>query len=237
MASVLKSTAITQHTGLASPGAFNVEDVQSRARKYLEQVQLEAEQILTKARSDAEQIRAEAEQQGLAEAQEKFAQQVEEEAQRLSDQRCRTAIATCETTVKELANETTNWLARWRNQTVELAAKIADKLVRRELASENELLRVWLEEALVALRDARDLRVLVHPDDFAVTGRFLQQLAKTVPQAASVEILPDPEVSQGGCIVHSNHGRIDQQLETQLNRLVEQLSSAQPEGSAIDQRS
>jgi flagellar biosynthesis/type III secretory pathway protein FliH len=105
-----------------------------------------------------------------------------------------------------------------------LAAEIANKVVRRELSSDNELLRVWLEEALVAMQDARELRVRVHPDDFAVTGRFLQQLAKSIPQAASVEILPDPEISLGGCRLQSNHGQIDQQLETQLDRLAEQLS-------------
>ena len=44
-----------------------------------------------------------------------------------------------------------------------------------------------------------------------------------IPQAAQIEVIPDPEISLGGCIVRSMHGLIDQQLETQLQRLVEQL--------------
>lgn len=86
-----------------------------------------------------------------------------------------------------------------------------------------ETLRVWMEEAIAAMREVRELRVLVHPDDFAVAGRFLQQLSKSIPQAASVEIIPDPEISLGGCLVRSAHGQLDQQLEVQLQRLVEQL--------------
>ena len=223
MASVLKSESIGSGE-ISRPVAFNIVDVQSRARQYLIEVQAEAAQILSQARDESVRLKEEAKQQGLAEAQKNFEQSVEEAAQKRSDARCKTAIASCEATVAELTKETANWLALWRNQTVELAAKIAEKILRREMADENELLRVWMEEALVAMRDARDVRVLVHPDDFAVAGRFLSGLAKSVPQAASVEVIPDPEVSLGGCVVRSNHGQIDQQLETQLQRLVDQIS-------------
>ena len=229
MASVLKSSSLkadASATGSDYPQlvAFNVEDVQVRARDYLSQVEKEANEILEAAQQDAADIRERSRAEGLAAAQSQVQQQIQEAAQQLSDRRCKTAIAACEATVSQLTHDTTQWLALWRNQTVELAAQIAEKLVRREMEDSNETLRVWMEEAIVALRDARDVRVLVHPDDFAVAGRFLQQLAKSVPQAATVEILPDPEVTFGGCIVRSTHGQIDQQLETQLQRLVDQLS-------------
>ena len=224
MASVLKLESFTQGSPHPHPVTFNVEDVQSRAREYLQQRQKEAEQLLAAARQEADQIRAQAKREGLAQGQAQLEQQIEQQAQALSDARCKTAIATCENSVKQLAQETAQWLATWRNQTVELAAKIAEKLVRRETQDHDETLRVWLEEAIIAMRESRDIRVMVHPDDFSVAGRFLQQLSKSVPHAASVEILPDPEISLGGCIVRSAHGEIDQQLETQLQRLVEQLS-------------
>ena len=179
---------------------------------------------MANARSQSKQLQVEAKNKGLAEAEAEFQQRVQKAAEKLSDERCRTAISACETSMANLTSDTTQWLALWRNQTVELAARIAEKILRRQMHDDNELLRVWLEEALVAMRDVRDVRVLVHPDDFAVAGRFLQQLAKSLPQAASVEVIPDPEVSLGGCIVRSSQGLIDQQLETQLQRLVEQLT-------------
>ncbi len=223
MASVLKQDVFSQGGNHPQPVAFNIEDVQGRARDYLQQIQQQADAILADANQQAEQIRAEAKQQGLADAQQEVGQRVERSAQKLSDERCRTAVAACEAAVSRLAADTSAWLATWRNQTVELAANIAEKLVRREMRDDNEMLRVWMEEALVSWRDARDVRVLVHPDDFSVAGRFLQQLSKSVPQAVGVEVLPDPEVQLGGCVVRSSHGQIDQQLETQLQRLVEQL--------------
>ncbi|MCA9132537.1 MAG: hypothetical protein KDA45_05270 [Planctomycetales bacterium] len=223
MASVLKSEELSRGSDYPQPVVFNVEDVQTRARDYLQQVQQEAAEILAHAHQQAKELRQQAKADGLAAAQAEMQQRVQQAAQQLSDGRCKTAIAACETSVEALARETAQWLDRWRDQTVDLASKIAEKLLRRSMQDSSETLRAWMEEAIVAMRDVRDIRVHVHPDDFSVAGQFLQQLAKSVPQAASVEILSDPEVSLGGCIVRSSSGQIDQQLETQLQRLVDQL--------------
>ncbi len=223
MAAVLKSAQLSHGSDYPQAVVYNVEDVQSRARDYLEQIQQEAAAILAAAKQEAIHIREQARQAGEAQAAAAIEQKIQQAAQQLSDARCRTAIAACESTVNQLTQDTTAWLTRWRNQTIELAARIAEKILRRELQDHDETLRVWMEEAIVAMRDVRELRVLVHPDDFSVAGRFLQQMAKAIPQAASVEILPDPEIKAGGCVVRSSHGQLDQQLESQLQRLVEQL--------------
>lgn len=224
MASVLKQAALLPGTHRSETIAFNLEDVQQRAHEILEEARLQAERLLSDAQRQARETLAAAKEQGLAEAQQEIDQRVERTAQQLSDTRCRTAIAACENTVQQLAKETAKWLTAYRDQTIELAAKIAEKIVRREMLDNEEVLRVWMEEAIVAMRDMRDIRVIVHPDDFAIAGRFLQQLSKSVPQAASVQVLPDPQVEPGGCLVKSSHGQIDQQLEIQLQRLVQQLS-------------
>jgi len=223
MATILKGDRIGQSSTDAHLIAFNVEDVQERARAYLAEIQQQAAKIIEDANKRAIEITATAHQVGLESGHAEFDEQVERRAQQISDQRCKTAITSCEATVQQLSTEMTNWLTNWRNLTVELASQMAEKLVRRSMKDNEEVLRVWLEEAIIAMRDARELRILVNPDDFAVAGRFLQNLTKMIPQAAQIEVIPDPEISLGGCIVRSMHGFIDQQLETQLKRLVEQL--------------
>jgi len=223
MATILKGDRISQGATDTQFVAFNVEDVQERARAYLAEIQQQAASIINDANRNAASIAQEAHVKGLASGKAELEQQIERRSQQLSDQRCKTAVATCEATVQKLAGETTEWLTNWRNLTVQLAAKMAEKLVRRSMQDNDEVLRVWLEESIVALRDSRELRVLVNPDDFAVAGRFLQNLTKMIPQAAQIEVIPDPEITKGGCVVRSMHGSIDQQLETQLERLVQQL--------------
>lgn len=223
MATILKGDRAGQSSTNVHPIAFNVEDVQERARAYLAEIQQQAARIVEEANRRSVDITNSAHQAGLNSGRAEFDEQVERRAQQISDQRCKTAIASCEATVQRLASETSEWLANWRNLTVELAARMAEKLVRRSMQDNEEVLRVWLEEAIIAMRDARELRILVNPDDFSIAGRFLQNLTKMIPQAAQIEVIPDPEISLGGCIVRSMHGFIDQQLETQLQRLVEQL--------------
>lgn len=222
MATILKTEQL-DNSGVSALTTFNIDDLQQRSRAYLQEIQRQAEQLLETARQQAIEIRKQAHREGFEAGQAEQTTLIEQRAQQLSDQRCKTAISTCEATVKQLSEETTQWLTQWRNLTVGLASQMAEKLVRRTMQDHEETLRVWLEEAIIALRDSRELRVLVNPDDFAVAGRFLQNLTKSIPQAAQIDVLPDPEVSRGGCVVRSMHGFIDQQLETQLQRLVEQL--------------
>lgn len=223
MATVLKQEQIQQSGDANRLVAFNIDDVQQRAQAYLAQVREQAAGILAAAKSEADQQRASARAAGVAEAQKTIAEQVEQRARQLTEERIRTATAACQQAVDSLTTDTTAWLQEWRDLTVDLAIAMAEKLVRQSMAQGLEPLRVWLEEALMMMRDARDVHILVHPDDFTWAGRYLQQMAKHVPHAGTAEILPDPEVSRGGCIVRCQHGQIDQQLETQLARLGEQL--------------
>lgn len=223
MATILKQAQLQQSGSEQRIVAFNVDDVQQRAQAYLAQVRQQAAEILAAAERQTESVKAAARASGLAEAQKDFAQQVEDRARQLTEERIRTATAACQQAVDSLSNDTTKWLQEWRDVTIELATSMAEKLVRQSMAHGAEPLRVWLEEALMLMRDARDVHILVHPDDFTWAGRYLQQMAKHVPHAGSAEVLPDPEVSRGGCIVRCQHGQVDQQLETQLARLGEQL--------------
>jgi flagellar assembly protein FliH len=225
MASVLKQDRLQIGSDMPQPVVFNIDDVQQRARGYLQEVQQQAAAILQQAQQEAQRIKASAHQQALTEAHEEMERRIEERAAQLSQDRCKTAIASCQQTVEQLSQSVAQWLAEWRNQTVLLSSHIAEKLVRHSLSLDNEILRVWMEEAIVAMRDERDVRVLVHPDDFVLAGRFLQNLTKSIPNAGSVTIVPDPQVQQGGCLVRSRNGQIDQQIQTQLRRLVEQLSA------------
>jgi flagellar assembly protein FliH len=223
MATILKQAQLQQSGVNQRIVAFNIDDVQQRAQAYLAQVRDQAAEILAAAQREADSVRSAARATGLTEAQKEISQQVEERARQLTEERIRTATAACQQAVDSLSSDTANWLQEWRDLTIGLAVSMAEKLVRQSMAQGLEPLRVWLEEALMLMRDARDVHILVHPDDFTWAGRYLQQMAKHVPHAGTAEILPDPEVSRGGCIVRCQHGQVDQQLETQLARLGEQL--------------
>jgi flagellar assembly protein FliH len=226
VASILKQNVLLRGADTPQPVAFNIEDVQARARDYLLEVQQQAAEFLQRAGEEAKTIKEQARQAGLAAAQVEFERRVAKSAKELSDQRCHTAIAAGENTLQQLASATNQWLEAWRDQTVQLAVKMAEKLVRHELSFQSAaVLERWLEEALRAARDTRELRICVHPNDMEVAGAALERLAKAVPNAAAATVIADAEVKPGGCLMLSEQGSIDLQLETQLERLAGSLGS------------
>lgn len=225
MASVLKQDSLQPGKAMAQPISFNIQDMQSRAREYLIEVQQQAADLLADAQREAAALKVQAHQAAVKAAQQDIEKKIDDNAARLSEARCKTAIAASQQTLEQLNQATTQWLAQWRNQTVELACRMAEKLVRSQTSFDQELLRVWMEEAIAMMRDEREVRILVHPDDFSLAGRFLQNMAQTIPHAGSATVLPDPTIERGGCLVRSKNGQVDQQLGAQLQRLAEQLGS------------
>ncbi len=223
MATIFKSNEMKPTGDMPGVIAFNIDDLQTRGEAYLSEVRQQAAQIVEAAKKESEAVRTASRSTGLADAQKLFAQQVEERAQQLTEERIKTAVASCQQAIDQLSSETTRWLQQWRDMTVDIAIAMSEKLMRQSMAHGVEPLSVWLEEALMLMREARDVQILVHPDDFTWAGRYLQQMARHLPHAGTAEVLPDPEISVGGCIVRSPQGEVDLQLETQLARLAEQL--------------
>lgn len=76
-----------------------------------------------------------------------------------------------------------------------------------------------IRTAVAQVREGRELRVRVHPQDAA----WLQQ-EHGAP--ATWTLQPDPAVALGGCIVETGHGTLDARLELQLQRLGDALRDA-----------
>jgi flagellar assembly protein FliH len=128
-------------------------------------------------------------------------------------------------TIDELAGLRRQILHHSEQQLVQLALALARRIVRRELAADDELLEALARVALERLGEARPATIRLNPEDFARTaaGR-LEQWA-----AAHVAVVSDPSVSRGGCIVESPFGFVDAGIEAQLQELAGALlESSQP---------
>ncbi len=154
-----------------------------RAQAYLDEVRRQAAEVLASAQQEASTIRQAAHNQGLVDAQKEFEQQVETRARQLTEERIKLAVAASQQAVESLTKDTSQWLQEYRDVTIDLAIAMAEKLMRQSMEHGLEPLRVWLEEALMLMREAREVHILVHPDDFTIAGRYLQQMAKNVPHA------------------------------------------------------
>ena len=106
---------------------------------------------------------------------------------------------------------------------LQLAVAIAERIVRGQLDRQPDISLRWIRESIELLSNSRQLRIHLNPQDQHSLGAETEKLAAQIARVASVEIVADASVSPGGCRVESDQGLVDQAVESQLQRVLEEL--------------
>lgn len=111
------------------------------------------------------------------------------------------------------------------------AVMLARRVVRAELRSHPEQVAEVATQAVnTVLQSARQIRVLVHPDDHAlVAGGAAEAL-----QSRGARLLAQPGIERGGCIVESDLGLIDARIEARWRQAAAVLGSELPWDGGAD---
>ena len=107
-----------------------------------------------------------------------------------------------------------------------LAMVVAGRVVARELQASPELIARAVREAANALPAAtRELRVHLHPQDLAL----LQELGAA---ERHWQLLADPALARGDCLLESERSRLDARVEARLAAVVDAVlgEAAAPDG-------
>ncbi len=114
----------------------------------------------------------------------------------------------------------------------QLAMIVARHLVRRELKTDPGVVVSVVREAVNLLpSSARDIRVVLHPEDAALVR---QALAVDGGEEARWRIVEEPTLTRGGCRVESADSRIDATVETRLGALIARALGGEREGDWED---
>lgn len=176
----------------------------SRARRVASEVafaRAEAERILADAKARAAEIAKEAAAMAAREAREK------EEARLAAS-------------FLVLRAEETQRTARDLDRLVDLAILLAERLVGEVLCVEPTRIAELAASAIQEARGARRVRIDASPEDVSA----LRETLGAIGQEADVQ--PDPTLSRGSLVVHTDLGRVDARVEPQLTRLATALREA-----------
>lgn len=181
---------------------------------------------------------------GVFEAKEKAHEIVDAaraEARTIAEEAARQAEALRETARREGAEE---GLARWNQAVVEageardrllrdserelarLAVRVAEKIIGERLRAEPDTIVSIVAQALKSVRLERSLTIQVNPKHVEEVRARLERLHAVVGASREIQIVANAAVAPGGCVVESELGSIDAQLETQLNCLEKALRRA-----------
>lgn len=180
----------------------------------------QSQQILEKARAQAaEELRAAQEQAA------EVTRQARQEGLEAAEQETAHVLLSA----KGVVDEVRVWREAIARQSeamiLALVVDIARTLFGEGWQLDREALHAAFARALAEAKPLGDLRVHVHPDDAAALGmRWPEQ--QTAQLGQHLELVPDPAIRRGGCLVEGDYGAVDARVETQLQFVAETLSAA-----------
>jgi type III secretion protein L len=174
----------------------DVYSASAKARELLHKAQQESEEILRKAREQSEELRKSGYDAGY---QEGIAQTVE--------------------LMTKARMEHEQFLKNANRDVMDLAFKVAEKIIGKQLETEPETIISIVKQAMQNVRGSKELTIRVHPDDAKILRSNEEELLETIGRNRIIDIMEDKKVQPGGCIIESEIGTVEAQLQTQLERL------------------
>jgi flagellar assembly protein FliH len=201
------------------PVAFSFSDMRGQANDYLGTVRSEAAKIVQQAHQQAEQIRRQAELAGRKAAEAAIERVLDERV----GKRMETLLPALETLLVEMNNTKALLLNRWEQTSLKIATAIAERIIRREISQNPQITLDLISDALRLAAGMTEITLHISPTDYENLGTQINRLAETVGHLAPTAVVADAAVSPGGCCLKTKFGEIDQQIESQLRRIEEEL--------------
>lgn len=142
------------------------------------------------------------------------------EGRAAADETLRAQLARFETLIDAAARPLQAFDEATEQELARLAMIAARRVIARELSLTPALIVQAVRQAALALPTAtRALRVRLHPDDLSL-------LRELDASEAHWQLLADPELARGDCILESERSRLDARVETRLAAIVDAVLGA-----------
>lgn len=107
---------------------------------------------------------------------------------------------------------------------VPIAIKIAKHIIKSELKTNSSIIEKQVRKTLEIIDKEKVFQVKLNPGDVEILKMVGSNLLKD-PKLEGVEIVADPTIEPGGCIVETETGMIDATVESQLTKIATLLSN------------
>jgi type III secretion protein L len=180
------------------PGVVSADDYEARTT---------AKQIVADAQKERERI--------LAEANEEKAKIYEKAA---ADAKA-DVMAQASEDLARAKMQAGQMLKNMEGEILDLALKIAAKIIGRDLERDPEVVMEIAATAIEHARAAKAMVLRVNPADGATLRHARPKLMELIGRTVELSIRDDVDVERGGCIIQTEFGTIDGQIRTQFQML------------------
>lgn len=210
---------------------FSMRDIEQHARSLISKARQQADQFLADAQKEAVVVRQNARLEGFAAGRDEGSAKGMEEGkkaghqQALSENKAQLSnlIKALTTATKEIDQQRRKLESEALTEVVSLATAIARRITKRQGMLDPKVLESNIVEAMKLVVRANDLRIAIHPSQKQTLINDLPRMQLDWPALEHVELIEDAGLAIGGCRIHTRNGLVDADLNSQLDRVIEEM--------------
>lgn len=146
-----------------------------------------------------------------------------DEGIRMGQEEIRPYIQVFQTIVKEWEERKETLFKENEVVIVQLAFEIAKKVVHQEISTNPDLILYVVREALKKVDKEGHLIIKLNTEDVAVLERGMKTHLPELKQFTDIQLVPEKSIERGGCILESESGIINAELNVQLQKIEDSL--------------
>jgi flagellar assembly protein FliH len=214
---------VIKGTEASDARAFEAIEVGEEAHEIVAEAKTRAAAILEEARAEGETLRAKAREEGFAEGKaavdDRLEKQIAEEMRKARSGDVADLVKALNAMIREVNDYRGRLMLDSKQQLISLAIHIAETVIKREVASADDVAKLNLEEAIRLSAKRSRLLVRVSETDMKMLEDLLGDAPLVREEASAVELVPSAEILPGGCLVESAQGAVDARIDTQLREI------------------
>lgn len=240
---------VIRRESVSTAPAFSFCDVERQADEITTRARAEADRLIAEARQRAAEVEAQARAQlearrragyeeGLAEGRRVGLEQVKNEARQTVLQSVRAELTqltqSLATGLAQYERERRGLIALAESGLIELAVAIARRVCKTLAGRSTDPVRANARALLELVRHHDDLELHVHPDEHELLRDVAAEFTQQTAELEHVQVVADPAVERGGCVIRTRDGTIDASIAAQIDRIATAICghTAPPPGPA-----
>ena len=158
-----------------------------------------------------------------------YADKVQREAEIQLGAKLETLLPALTAMIDRLETAKQTFLQQWEQSAVKVSQAIAAKVIDQQLEEMPDIPLRLLREALELGTGSTSMRVRLNKNDYESLKPQIDLVIQEMARSMQTEIVGDPSISPGGCVLETPQGIIDNQIETRLARIDEELRPVEEE--------
>ena len=152
-----------------------------------------------------------------------YAEKVRREAEIQLAAKLETLYPALQNMVGQLESARQSFLLLWEQSAIHVAKSIAEQAIGRQLPEMIDVPLRLLRESLELGAGSASVKVRLNPVDYESLRPQVDGLIDEMTVAARMEVVPDHRVMPGGCLLETSLGVIDNQIDSRLERIEQEL--------------